>query len=109
MWLDLHGIVQEGSVDWGERLYSVRVFEDGFTEIRYESKFSSPKTCRGETLEKALLKAKMLGMTDSTWLAIRHRLRDKIGVYQKWVAEMKSVAKVPMPDISLEEQREQDS
>ena len=98
MWLDLRDVRQESNVPNVERFYNVRIYEDGFTEIKYDSKLSRGYIYRGETLQAALIKAREGGMDNSTWLAIRHKIREGIGGYQKWIAMMGSVAEVPLPE-----------
>ena len=98
MWLDLQNIRQDGDISGVERFYSIRIFEDGFTEIKYESNVSRGYAYRGETLESAIAKAREGGMSEGALLAIRYKIREGISNYRTWIAKIGSVAEVSLPD-----------
>ena len=62
MWLDLQDIRQDGNIADVERFYSIRIFEDGFTEIKYES----------NDLKRVCLPRRNVGVCDSQSERRRH-------------------------------------
>lgn len=96
LWIDVDNIYQEGVHELGGdgRHYRVRIFEDGFTEIRYhEDMKSEGATHRGETFQSALEKAKDAGMTDATWQRIQITIDDGFNNYNMWLMTMEKVSR----------------